>query len=391
MFIVPVLLVLLGLYACNDADIERTSNCISPSNSTPDHPKAGAMRALIDEFLTKGLPGISLSIENADGNWVGSGGFASLEDNIPFEPCHVSKAASITKFMVGTLVFKLMETPGSGLTYDDLNKPLSTWIDKDILGKIENASESTLKNCMQHTTGIFDIITSNEFYLAVLNDPNKHWKQTELLKFAYGQKSEFASPGDTAIYSNTNTIFVSMVIDKATGIPHEKLLRERLLDPLGMTNTYYQGREPLPDFTAQGYYDLYNKKMLSNVSNLITGSGNGYGGMFSSVYDLKKFCDAVLVNETFLSQRSLDSMMQWSVPDGINNYGVGVMKKFNTRGADYGVGHSGRDVGYSADLFYFPNKQFSMIFFVNYGTDGDSYLRPVFREFEARVIDEMLK
>lgn len=385
------ILAIFLIYSCKKADISHTVSCTSQANPAPAHPKGAALKAIIDKYIKKGLPGISLSVTNADGNWIGYGGYSSLEDKIPFEPCHVSKAASITKFMVGTLVFKLMETPGSGLTYADLNKPLSTWIDKDILEKIDNAGQSTLKNCMQHTTGIYDIITNSDFYLAVLNNPNKQWHQQELLKFVYNQKPYFAHPGDSAVYSNTNTILVSMVIEKATGLPHEKLLRERLLNPLGMGNTYYQGREQLPAFTAQGYYDLYNKQMLSNVSNIIPASGNGYGGIFSNVYDLKKLIDNVVINKTFLTQQSLDSMLQWSVPDEINNYGVGIMKKFNNRGADYGIGHSGRDLGYSADLFYFPNKQFTMIFFVNYGTDGDSYLRPVFRAFEAEVIDEMLK
>lgn len=377
---------------CKKAEVENTAECSPLPNPTPNHPKAAALQGIIDKYIGKGLPGITLSVTNADGNWVSSGGYASIEDNIKFAPCQISKVASITKFMVGTLVFKLMEdSVNTNLSYSDLDQPLSKWIDKDILSKIENAEKSTLRNCMNHTSGMFDVITASDFYLAVLNNPNKSWKQEELLKFVYGKARQFANPGDSAVYSNTNTIFVSMVIERATGIPHEKLLRSKLIEPLGMSNTYYQGREALPNTVAQGYFDLYNNNKLTNVSNIIPGSGNGYGGIFSNVYDLKKFSDAVLVNKTFLSQTSLDKMMDWSVPDEINNYGPGIMKKFNNRGENFGVGHSGRDLGYSADLFYFPNKDFTMIFFVNYGTDGESFLRPVFREFENAVIDEMLR
>jgi D-alanyl-D-alanine carboxypeptidase len=56
-------------------------------------------------------------------------------------------------------------------------------------------------------------------------------------------------------------------------------------------------------------------------------------------------------------------------------------------GIDYGIGHKGRDVGYSANLFYFPGKGVTHIFFVNYGTDGDSRLRQTFYDF----IDELVK
>lgn len=47
-------------------------------------------------------------------------------------------------------------------------------------------------------------------------------------------------------------------------------------------------------------------------------------------------------------------------------------------GSDFGIGHKGRDLGYSANLFYFPGKGVTHIFFVNYGTDADSGLKDVF-------------
>jgi D-alanyl-D-alanine carboxypeptidase len=319
------------------------------------------------------------------------GGYSSLEDQVKFKPCHISKVASITKFMVGTLVFKLMEDSiNSYLWYLDLDKPLTTWLSKDILKKIENAESSTLRQCMNHSTGIYDIIIDSDFYLGILNNPNKRWTQEELLKFVYGKPANF-KPGDTALYSNTNTLLVSMVIESATGRPHGELMREKLWLPLGMQDTYYQGREDLPNYVAQGYYDLYNKQQLTNVTNIIPGSGNGYGGVFSNVYDLQKFIEGVLVKKTVLSDKSLAIMQTYGPPDEINNYGIGIMKKFNNRGINYGIGHSGRDLGYSADLFYFPEKKFFTNFFVNYGTDSDSYLRQVFRDFENEIMDEMLK
>lgn len=376
---------------CRKAEIGTTADCIPAANPSPNHPKGAFMQALIDKYLRKGIPGISLMITNSDGSWVGSGGFSSLEDQIKYRPCHISKVASITKFMVGTLVFKLMEdSVNSHLGYLDLDKPLSTWIDAKILDKIENGKESTLRQCLNHSTGIYDIIIDSDFYLGVLNDPNKRWSQEELLRFVYGKKANF-KPGDTALYSNTNTLLASMVIERATGRPHGELLREKLWNPLKMNDTYYQGREDLPDFVAQGYFDLYNKNQLTNVSNIIPGSGNGYGGVFSNVYDLQKFIDAVLIDKTVLSSKSLHIMQTYGPPDEINNYGVGIMKKFNDRGPDFGIGHSGRDLGYSADLFYFPNKKFTLNLFVNYGTDSDSYLRQAFRDLEAEIIDEMIR
>ena len=142
---------------------------------------------------------------------------------------------------------------------------------------------------------------------------------------------------------------------------------------------------------AQGYYDLYNNGTIVNVSNLITGSGNGYGGMYSNVFDLFTFCNALLVNQTLLSTKSLNIMQTFGAQDGVNRYGYGIMKKYVERGGDAGLGHSGRDLGYSANMFYHPNKNVTHAFVINYGTDAESDLRQVFAEFVEELLDLTLQ
>lgn len=365
--------------SCKEADIGPTNDCVF--TSLPSHPNANIYQGILDKYVKKGLPGISALVRDDNGTWIGHAGKADIDRNIPFLPCHPSKAASITKFMVGTLTFMLQEQ--GKLNIDD---PISRYVDSKIISKVKNADQVTIRNCLQHTTGFYDLITDSEFYLAVLNNPNKNWDAEELLKFVYGKDPYFA-PDQGVEYSNTNTIFVGMCLDKVLGYPHGKALREMIWQPLGMTSTYYQGQEKLPNTTAQGYYDLYNNNTIVNVSNLITGSGNGYGGVYSTTLDLEKFMDAVYYNNTLISAESLASMMDFIVEDEFNDLGVGMMRKFKNFTTHTGVGHSGRDLGYSADLFAFPTSGNNlMIFFVNYGTDGDTGLRQVFRDFEQELV-----
>lgn len=79
-------------------------------------------------------------------------------------------------------------------------------------------------------------------------------------------------------------------------------------------------------------------------------------------------------------------MQTWGKQDDTNFYGYGIQKSFLEHGADFGIGHKGRDLGYTANLFYFPNKGVLHIFFVNYGTDADSDLKQVFREFQEELV-----
>ena len=74
--------------------------------------------------------------------------------------------------------------------------------------------------------------------------------------------------------------------------------------------------------------------------------------------------------------------------DPPNIYGYGIMKKFIERPEEErGWGHSGRDLGYTANLFYFPHKNVAHIFLINYGSDGGSKLREVFYQFQDELID----
>lgn len=387
-------LIVLQLSACRKVAIEATSGP-SPIQAWQDssniHPRNAVYKNLLEKYYQKGLPGISLLVNDQYGTWIGSIGKADLEHDINFETGQVSKIASVTKLMVGALVFRLFEDSAhSGLSYNSLSLPITTWIPHRLTDKISNGNEVTLGQLLKHESGIPDVAENNTFYLDVMNDPTKNWSPEELLKMIEGVPAIF-KPGDTAIYSNTNTILVSMIIEASTGRKHGDLLKEEIFAPLGMTHTYYQPYDPLPANTAQGYFDLYNNKELINVSNITTGSGNGFGGVFSNIFDMYKFIDALLVKKTLLSVKSLDIMQTFGKSDGTNRYGYGIMKKFIERGENAGLGHSGRDLGYTANLLYFPSKHVSHALLINYGTDNDSFLKKVFQDFQNELLDITLQ
>ena len=67
------------------------------------------------------------------------------------------------------------------------------------------------------------------------------------------------------------------------------------------------------------------------------------------------------------------------------------MKDFlNRPEGEFGIGHRGRDLGYTADCFYFPNQDATLVYLINYGTDAKSELREVFDEFREKIVDELI-
>ena len=390
--LVLILLVVFG-YSCQKGDIDSSQACTYTYPAGNDnHPKANRFKDILAKYNKLGLPGISLLIRDGSGTWIGATGKADIEKNIPFQPCTVAKVASITKMFTGTLVHLLVEQ--NTFKLDD---KVDAFLDEEVLDKVKNCRGATLRQLMNHTTGIYDLITSDAFYLALLNDPDKKWSAEELIKFAYGKDPKFEQ-GKSCFYSNTNTLLLSMVIQKATGRTNQELLREKILTPLGMSDTYYYSHDVLPPITAQGYFDLYNNQRIVNVTNFNTGSGNGYGGFFSTVLDLQKFIEPLLRAKTVLKAGSLAEMSQFipevdpEDPANDLNLGAGLMKRYFNQSLTsdkYGYGHTGRDLGYSANAFYFPNYDVTCCFIVNYGTNAESDLREVFFDFQDELTDAL--
>ncbi|QMU29898.1 serine hydrolase domain-containing protein [Adhaeribacter radiodurans] len=374
---------LLG--SCQEPVIEPTQVCTVPP-STVNHPKAALFQGVIDKYVQAGLPGIAVLVRDGNGTWVGSGGKADIQKNIPLLPCHVSKTASLTKIFIAALALKLVE---EGVL--QLDEKITKWIPEGITSNIKNADVVTLRQLLNHTSGIYDFSNNDNFYLALLNYPTKKWKQEELLEFSYNQDPVFAA-GTSSGYSNTSTVLATMVIEAATKRNHAALLREKILNQLGLSDSYYYWQEALPSHgVAQGYFDLYNNNTLVNVSSYNTGTGNGLNGLYSTVYDLQKFIDALLRNKTLLSQSSINTMLTFD--DLIENrkyLGLGLFKDYidgNFKENEFGYGHRGRDLGYSADMFYFPNQDITVTLLVNYGTNAKSNLQYTFTNFRYDIAD----
>jgi D-alanyl-D-alanine carboxypeptidase len=389
-----VMVILIISQSCKKAEVDRPVQLNCPLENDPvykENPKSAEFQSLIENYVKQGLPGIILLVKDDNGFYIGSVGMADIKEGIALQPCHISKICSITKMELGVAIMRLQE---KGLL--SLDDPIRNYISSEILDKIKNCDQPlTIRHLLNHTSGIYDVIEDQNFYLQVLNDPGKQWNADDLLKYVYHKDAMFEfNPDYTAGYSNTNYTLLSMIVEAATHKPHSQVLHEEVITALGMNDTYYSWHDPLPDNTiAQGYFDLYNNGSLMNLSNWNTGSGNGYGGMYSTVWDMYLFIDALFVKKDLLTQESLDQMLVFSpMVESRKLLGVACFKDFIDIGdpeKDYAWGHRGRDLSYSADLFYFPEHNAIMSLMVNYGTDGESQLRPIFldmRDDIARLI-----
>lgn len=388
LFILCPLILLMAMSGCKESELHDTIPCAISNDSNALHPRGPQFQAVLDHYTHRGLPGIALLVRDANGRWMGASGMADLGAGIAMQPCHVSKIASVTKVFIGVLVMQLVE---EGVL--ELDAPIARWVPAHYINDIANARESTLRMLLNHSSGIADVIDDQQFYLQVLNNPAKHWTEEELLDFVCGDEPLFAPAGDSVDYSNTNLLLAALIIEKATGRQHQDLLHERILDPLALDHTFYQPHDPLPPSTAHGYFDLYHNNTLVDMSSFNTGSGNGYGGMYSNVLDMQVFIETLLRQKILLSPVALQEMQTVYIGDEAENefYGVSLRKEYFGKNRQWiGYGHRGRDLAYSADLYYFPEQDITVALIVNYGTDAKSDLRDLFFEFREKLFETIL-
>lgn len=136
----------------------------------------------------------------------------------------------------------------------------------DDISGIKNAKLVTIRQLLQHSSGVFNYIQSLQFQTASLNDLTKMWHLDELLDFARSKDTYF-TPGAAVRYSNTGYVLLGMIIQRVTGKPFCQFFEERIFKPLHLNFTKFAAEYPIPDGIIRGYVDLYSNLQLINATN----------------------------------------------------------------------------------------------------------------------------
>lgn len=125
-------------------------------------------------------------------------------------------------------------------------------------------------------------------------------------------------PGEGFHYSDTAFTILALLAEHVFGKSYHRLLRERIFDPLGMQDSYF---EPWSDLDpAPWRRDLSDAwfSAVPLVSARINLSNDwGGGGVIASAGDLNRFLIGLMQGRLFSRAETLASMLSWSVPPGL--------------------------------------------------------------------------
>jgi D-alanyl-D-alanine carboxypeptidase len=321
-------------------------------------------QSLLDNMTSTGVVGVTMSVYHPlKGMWIGASGSADLHNNVDMKPCNILRVGSTVKMFTATTVLKLAEEGKLSL-----DNKISDYLNGDVINKIENADKATIRQLLQHSSGIYNYIQNIKFQTASLNDFIREWKPEDLLQYAYNQKAYF-DPGEDVRYSNTGYIMLGMLIEKIEGKPFYMVFEDKIFTPLGLTMTRFAATNPVPDGIVRGYIDLYSKLQVIESTYF---SGWDYytadGGLISNPYDMNIFFQA-LMDDQIINSNSLNEMLTWQTPKDIDkeffpiSYGLGIFKIETSYGIAYM--HSGDAIGYYANMLYFPSDRSVVVYAVN--------------------------
>ncbi|MCA2229685.1 serine hydrolase domain-containing protein [Nonomuraea aurantiaca] len=194
---------------------------------------------------------------------------------------------SQTKAMVATVLLQLVQKGKLGL--DDKLAGLLPEVAAD--GLVERADEITVRQLVQHTSGIPDWWSrsgSTEPAFDVF-DFTTYYRPIDIVKTTRGLPRT-GEPGEKFAYSNTNYTLIGMIIEKVTGSTLADQMDQRLFRPLGMTRTYALTKPPqgIKGPHGHGYYPD-STGTLRDMHRANASWGFGAGNVVSTTHDVSTF------------------------------------------------------------------------------------------------------
>jgi len=312
---------------------------------------------MLDFIEETNVPGMGFAFySDSVGTVMSVVGKADLENNLPLEASTLYPIQSTTKFFLSILTLQLIEE--EKLT---LESTIDQWLDG-----IPNSGQVTIRHLLQHTSGYNNYQDNTEFNDEYYSDTDKEYTRDDFidagLVIPYNPE-DFGSHK----YSNTNSLILAKIIETITKKTIGQEFRQRIFEPVKMSNTYY--KPEIPNDTKQ-IIQCYQNGLPIDLER-INYKSNAAGGIISTLDDMMKFAHWVLDNN-YHSLMSSELIDNFAIDGHEFKYGLGLEVITNMYGTTL-MGHSGGNPGFIHEFYFSIETGEIIIFFFNKWPDESDY------------------
>jgi len=247
----------------------------------------------------------------------------------------------VAKAFSGAVALALVHR--GGLSLDDT---IGEWLPE----LPDDWSAVTLRELLNHTSGLPDYSKDPQFQADLNEDPTAYFPPDSLLPYVYDEDLEF-TPGSQYQYSNSDNVAVALIVEAATGASYDAALERYVYARarLGETSLPIIPEQPSPFLHGYVYED---DGSLLDVSELVNPSlAWAAGGIESTPIDLNRFIRGLL-GRSYFGRRTQDEQLVFvaggmSDPPGPgeNSAGLAIFRYETRCGTVYG--HTGNFPGYT--------------------------------------------
>ncbi|MFG3533075.1 serine hydrolase domain-containing protein [Streptomyces sp. NPDC047917] len=305
--------------------------------SATDHAR---LQEILQRLTTvDGAPGALVEVRDRRGSTVLTSGVADVKSQAPVDRDSRFRIGSMTKMFTATTMLQLV-----GEHRVRLDTPVERYLPGVVRGHGNDGRKITVRQLLQHTSGLPDFLD----YLKpqeVVSNPLVRYDPRDLVDLALKNPRVF-KPGTDWDYSNTNYLLAGLIIEKVTGNTYAEEVRERIIEPLHLHETYVPDDSTIPGPHPRGYAQPGKDAPLLDITEVDPSVGGAAGGMISSGTDLNRFLGALLRGD-LLHPAELREMMKTrsTGSKGGRAYGLGLESRTLPGGGLY-WGHGGDFLGY---------------------------------------------
>ncbi|UMP01202.1 serine hydrolase [Amycolatopsis sp. EV170708-02-1] len=314
------------------------------------------LQGVLDEEARRAsVPGAVVGVTYRGEESVFATGVSSVDTGLPVDPGTLFMIGSTSKTFAAAAVMALVE---DGTL--DLDRPVVEHLPDLPLADPVARKTVTLRHLLTHSAGFLGDV-----------DFTTGWGDDALaLAIArFGDLPQNFAPGEVFSYCNAGFQLAGRVVEVATGEAFEDVVRARLLEPLGMTESYYLPWEVLTRRHAVGHVLRDGGPAVEHTVGL-TRADSASGGLWSTAGDQLKWARFFLTGEAEgkppLSEATRDLMRAPQRKAALRFEEVGLSWLHTTHGEARLVRHGGNVSNLQlSDFVTLPEHDFAVTVLTN--------------------------